>query len=229
MIESLAGDSVPRVDSVQTTAIILLRYQPVLGAGAITGSIASDSIQVTFPGRQLTSQPTQSWPNDERALSIDQRTGHVTVEHQRTTTCTQETREFSRVGEELVLAVPNTVPNVDSWVDTVSRELCRGGVMLQVRQTNQYQLLKLVDTQPTATIYKIVRSTRSQLAGSGLQWQQPVEATGQATGIDTLTIDPATLRVTRITANSKLEIGFRSRFRDQRFLQTTRTEIDRRQ
>jgi hypothetical protein len=72
---------------------------------------------------------------------------------------------------------------------------------------------------------QIVRTTEVLITGSGSQWQQPVEASGHGTAVDTLMISISRSRLQSISGFTQLEMSFKSALRSQRFTQTTTTQI----
>jgi len=65
------------------------------------------------------------------------------------------------------------VPISKTLVDTLTREICRGGVLLHMTQITRSELAPYSKTDSTAG-YRVIRFTETQLSGTGLQWQQSV-------------------------------------------------------
>ena len=223
------GDSLPRTDSIETTALLATTFQatPPRQSIRVTTRIDSLVVRPLMPNAQspsTSSQQSQSYASDLRTLEIDPTTGRI-ISHDEPSTCTQDTRDAILRGDEVLPRIPQQRARIRSWSDTTSRQLCRGGLQLEVSQVAHYDLLTTDDTVDA----QLIRSVESRLAGKGVQWRQPVEATGHATAIDTFFISRSTNRIERVASNSQTEINFQSSRRNQRFTQSMSTRIQRRQ
>lgn len=223
VIHSIAGDSIPRVDSSRITAVLSATFQAPVGQRTQVTTRA-DSLQVvTLPNTSIT-QTVESWPNSEWILTIDSRNSQVQLINEPVPrTCGHETRESPLRGNEIVPVISPEAPKRQSWSDTATYRICRGGIEFVVGQMTHYRVL--ASGAETGISYSLLRTSESQLTGSGLQWQQAVHATGRSLGVDTLLIDRATGRLSRITGTARLEMKFQSARRNQEFFQQTQTEI----
>ena len=223
-IEATTGDSIPRIDSTQTTALLELEFQESADQQRRPVRARIDSIQVTFTNRSLiTNKTTEKWPSVEKDVAISFHSGQLIPNESLIPTCTQDTREGPVTGGEILLALPRWVPRIETWADTTSREVCRGGIRLHINQVSLYRLEQMPAIDSSA--YRIIRTTDSDISGHGTQWQQPVQAVGNASAVDTFTVTRATNRIAGLAGNSRLELAFRSPYRNQRFIQITHTEI----
>jgi hypothetical protein len=223
-IQSTAGDSVPRVDSVLVLARLAVAFQPSSAQQTIPVVAHIDSLHVTPApsGSSSAVQAAVSQPRVETNLVVDLRTGRILFSHEQMP-CPQQARELLVQGTETLPSIPPTVPIVTSWVDTTARQLCRGGVTLRITQIAHYQLVTQASNSNVS--HMIVRNTDSQIAGNGSQWQQMVQATGRSVAVDTFFIARSNSRITQILGSSRLEISFRSDRRSQQFLQVSQTQI----
>ena len=218
-IESTFGDSLPRFDSIQTTAVVTINFRQAVGETIAT--VTTDSTRAAFTSSSAAGRSMETWPNDTRAVVIDQTTGRTTMPTM-TGTCTQESRELPLLGTETIPVLPATTPITTSWVDTLTRELCRGGVLLRFRHTLRYRLEPMLGSE---FVYRVIRDTESEIMGNGRQWQQDVQATGRGAAADTFLIAKPSSRISHISGSSRLEISFRTALREQSFVQTTRTQV----
>ena len=223
-IQSTAGDSVPRVDSVQVVARLAIAFQPLSAQQTISVVAHIDSLQV-MPAANGSSSAIQAavlQPSVETNLVVDLRTGRILFSHEQMP-CTQQARELLVQGNETLPNISPGVPTVTSWVDTTVRQLCRGGVTLRITQVAHYQLVTRASSADVSHV--IIRNTDSQIAGNGSQWQQMVQATGRSVAADTFFIARSNNRIIQILGSSRLEISFHSERRSQQFLQVSQIQI----
>jgi hypothetical protein len=67
--------------------------------------------------------------------------------------------------------------------------------------------------------------TNVRVTGNGLQWQQPVQVSGEGAAIDTLLMGGIPPRLRQLSGQSQMELEFRSPMRTQRFLQRSASTI----
>jgi hypothetical protein len=223
-IQSTAGDSVARADSVQVVARLAIAFQPPSAQQTIPVVVHIDSLQVTAApnGSSSAVQAAVLQPRVETNLVVDLRTGHILFSHDQAP-CTQQAQEIVVQGNEILPNISPRVPTVTSWTDTTVRQLCRGGVTLRIAQVAHYQLVTQASSTTVSDV--IVRNTDSQITGSGSQWQQIVQATGRSVAVDTFFIARSNSRIIQVLGSSRLEISFQSERRSQQFLQVSRTQI----
>lgn len=223
-IQSTAGDSVPRVDSVQVVARLATAFQPLSAQQTIPVVVHIDSLQVTPApnGSSLTVQAAGPQPRVETNLVVDLRTGRILFSREQIP-CTQQAQELVVQGNETLPSISPGVPTPTSWTDTTVRQLCRGGVSLRITQVAHYQLVTQASSSNISHV--IVRNTDSRITGNGSQWQQMVQATGQSVAADTFFIARSNSRIVQILGSSRLEISFQSERRSQQFLQVSETQI----
>jgi hypothetical protein len=224
---STSGDSIPRTDSMHVTAVLSATFQASSSPGLIQVITQADSIQLaSIPNAGVIGSRIElsQRGRQQDTLEINRITGQVRSRPY-TRSCNQETIDPVFRGDEIIPAIPGRVPVSKSWVDTLTREICRGGIPLHMTQITRSELARNSKADSTAS-YQVIRFTETQLSGTGLQWQQPVEASGYGTTTDTLTISHSgSLRLQHVVTTSRVEIGFRSARRNQRFIQTVTTEI----
>jgi hypothetical protein len=223
-IQSTAGDSVPRVDSVQVVARLAIAFQPLSAQQTIPIVAHIDSLQVTpAPNGPLSVvQAAVLQPRIEINLAVDLKTGRIVFSHEQIP-CTQQARELVVQGNEMLPNISPQVPTVTSWVDTTVRQICRGGITLRITQAAHYQLITGASSSNVSHV--IVRNTDSQIMGNGSQWQQIVQAAGRSVATDTFFIARSNSRIVQILGSSRLEISFQSERRSQQFLQVSQTQI----
>jgi hypothetical protein len=223
-IQSTAGDSVPRVDSVQVVARLATAFQPLSAQQTISVVVHIDSLQVTpaLTGSSSAVQAAVLQPRVETNLVVDLRTGGIRFSQEQMP-CTQQVQELVVQGNETLPSISPAVPTAISWTDTTVRQLCRGGVTLRITQVAHYQLVTQASSSNISHV--IIRNTDSQIVGNGSQWQQIVQATGQSVAADTFFIARSNSRIIQILGSSRLEISFQSERRSQQFSQVSQTQI----
>lgn len=209
IIESLAGDSLPRTDSTQATATLSITFAR-LSEQLIRANVRTDSIRlvdatgaVTSAASTIQGYTIESTPN-----------GRVRYQRPVRSTCTSEQPTFLN-GDDILPAFPFTTPTPKMWVDTARYELCRGGVLLHVVRISEYRADE--STSGEDSLRKFIRTTVAAAKGRGVQWLQPVEANGTGTATDTLVIRHS--RLTTISGGAQSEFSFQSEFRKQQFRQ----------
>lgn len=223
-IQSTAGDSIPRVDSVQVLARLAIEFHPLSVQKLIPVVVHIDSLQVA-PAPNGSSSAVQTavlQPRVEKNLVVDPTTGRIVFSHEQAR-CTQQAQEPVVQGNETLPSIPPRVPTTTSWTDTTVRQLCRGGITLRITQVADYQLI--TQTSGSNISHIIVRNTHSQISGDGSQWQQIVQATGQSLATDSFFIARSNSRIVQVSGITRLELSFQSERRNQQFLQVSQTQI----
>ena len=225
--QSIAGDSIPRTDSVRVLAVLSATFQAGSSPQLTQVVTHADSIQLTSTSNvgamgarvELNRRDTQ-----QDTLEIDRITRRARPKRHMQS-CTQETIDPIFRGDEIIPAIPERVPVSRTWVDTLTRQICRGGIPLRITQIARYEVAPRGGADSAAS-YRIIRVTETQVSGTGMQWQQSVEASGRGAATDTLTIAQyGSPRLQHVVTTARTEIGFRSPRRNQQFIQTVTTQI----
>ena len=219
-VQSIAGDSIPRTDSVRVTAVLTATFSGDPAQRVVDATLKADSIIVTAqPGSTTPSSlQTQFVP-----LRLDRPSGRITSPRAVLAECTQETQDVVFHGDEIVPALLREGSASRSWADTSTSEVCRGGLRLQLARIARYRVEAPTPTQPTQTT--VVRVTDVRVSGNGVQWQQPVQVSGEGAAVDTLFVGGIPPRLRQLSGQSQMELEFRSPMRTQRFLQRSATVI----
>src|SRR5688572_8471763 len=211
-----AGDSHPRTDSSQVSAVLSAFFTPLTDQ-VTRADVRIDSISTVTSGS--TTQSPGVIHTYQIGIGLD---GRLLIQRPRgSMSCTLE-QPTILTGEEIFPVVPAMSVIPQSWSDTARFELCRGGIRLNVTRIAQYRRAPIISPQENPSIH-IIRSTRTAFEGQGTQWQQAVEATGKATTVDTLIFSSSRLLST--SGETHLDLRFRSQFRAQEFRQVSRTEL----
>ena len=225
--QSIAGDSIPRIDSVRVMAVLSATFQAGSSPQLVQAITQADSIRLTsMPNVGVAGARVELSQRGKQqdTLEIDRTTGRARAK-QHARSCDQETIDPMFRGDEIIPAIPERVPVSKTWADTLTRQSCRGGIPLRVTQIARYELAPRSDGDSAAS-YRIIRVTETQVSGTGIQWQQSVEASGHGITTDTLTISQhGAPRLQRVATTSRAEIGFRSARRNQQFIQTVTSQI----
>jgi len=228
VIQSIAGDSIPRLDSTRIQATVFATFSNDQETGK-RAEVFTDSVVVTTAGLNTAPQ-TASFPPQRYLIEIDPRSGQIRRERDRTSVCTVDSVTPLFVGDEVIPMIPATALTARAWVDTTRYHICRGGIQLDVTRIARYQVIAEPTTPPTGTekLASIIRTSDISLKGQGLQWEQRVQASGAGTSSDTLAValDPA--RLQSVASHARLEIEFQSDTRRQRFVQRSETQINSR-
>ena len=216
VVQVIVGDSIPRVDSTQITAILTASYS---GDQAVTVTIRADSIRLITGTSQARSVQTQF-----TSSQLDRRSGKLltSVAPSPSFDCTLITTDLTFRGDEVTPVIPEADLTMSSWTDSSSYELCRGGIRLLVNRKTRYHVdeATMISGQR-----RILRATDLHLTGRGIQWQQPVQVTGTGSAIDTLTIGGTPTRVQVIAGTAQVKFDFTSALRRQTFIQSTIVSI----
>jgi len=209
-IRVATGDTIPRADTSIVTAVVSVIFEaPVRDNLTTQARITSDSIMVRTGINSIVRSNSRT-----DILKINTGTGKVRSTDSQNLPCTIQTQDALIRVDDIVPSLPTT--RVTTWSDTVIRHICRAGIQLETHRVASYQL------DSAANEARILRTTTTTFTGRGVQWDQPVESTGQSSSIDTLFFDPITRRrITHIQGSTRLQLNFRSQLRNQQFEQLT--------
>jgi hypothetical protein len=224
VVESVTGDSLPRVDSARALAQLSIAFSKVPD-GRIRVDAQVDSIRInTIPPA---ARAGQAGVVSEFYVVLGPRSRVTRQQPTQSPTCTLEQATTFLTGEEVLPALPVLSPIPTVWTDTTRVELCRGGVPLRITRIAQYRPDQSeFPAQTQAPSFRFIRSTRVTVQGQGIQWQQPVEVTGHGTSTDTLMIVAS--RLSTISGQGSLELFFQSQFRSQQLRQTSHVQFQAR-
>ena len=209
--------SLKQTDSSRISAVLTVSLPEVSSQGLQLITTRAESLSIFTQPSLITS----TRPTEEHSAILTQKTQKVQITRQ-DERCTQQTNEFLFRGDELIPIVLRENTDRLSWMDTTNFQICRGGIQLQITRVTHYH----VDTQSISqSDLRITRSTTAQIHGQGFQWQQPIQAVGQLTGMDTLIFASSSRRLSSIHGTAQLELEFRSSHRVQNFRQSTNTAI----
>jgi len=213
---ALAGDSTPRADSSLVVGILIATLSVSPSRNTVLARVESDSVTVTTGSG--TSVPIS--PGELFLFTIDTRTGQVVQTNRQTTPdCGSSISDSSPIYGREVL--PNiSIPATQAWADTVHTSMCRGGALLTVTRIASYTHLQSPDS-----VKQLLRLTQFHIAGTGRQWDQKIEVSGEGSSLDTLRLSGFPIRLTQITGRSQVRFVFRTQLRVQEFLQTSTTHI----
>jgi len=219
-VQSIAGDSIPRTDSVRITAVLMATFSGDPTQRVVDATLKADSIIVAAqPGSTAPSSlQTQFVP-----LRVDRSSGRITSPRAVLAECTQETQDVVFHGDEIVPAVLRDGSASRSWADTSTAAVCRGGLRMQLARIARYRVEASVPGQLAQTT--VIRVTDVRVTGNGVQWQQPVQVSGEGAAVDTLFVGGVPPRLRQLSGQSQMELEFRSPMRTQRFLQRSATTI----
>ena len=222
-IQLLANDSTARTDSTQVTAVLTATFSTVSGRQIIEATLKADSILVVT---QPLSTPLSSFQTQFIPLQLDPATGRFLSPRPVVTECNQATLDFIFHGDEVIPAIRNTNKSAPPWTDTTASQICRGGMRIQSTRVSRYSIDQSFPSVTSTT--QLVRITDIRMSGTGVQWQQAVQVSGEGTSIDTLVITGTPPRVQQLSGTSQLLLEFRSAMMTQRFLQTSTASITKR-
>ena len=215
VIESIVGDSNPRIDSSYVNSVVSAEFTADVSQSQIQAVVHIDSTRLTTS------------PGQPRYFGAVQYTFAISQSGQ-----IQNTSTPSRVcgmepdnpitGAEILPRFPVTSLVTELWRDTTAYELCRGSVLLQARRVATYRRVTSYDATSGS---QFIRQSHLTFTGRGNQWGQPVEATGSGDSVDTLTLSSTPPRLTRITGSGRLELRFASQFRSQTLQQISQLQI----
>lgn len=213
---ALAGDSTPRADSSLVVGNLIATLSVSPSRNTVLARVESDSVTVTTGSG--TSVPIS--PGELFLFTIDTRTGQVVQTNRQTTPdCGSGISDSSPIYGREVL--PNiSIPATQAWADTVHTSMCRGGALLTVTRIASYTHLQSPDS-----VKQLLRLTQFHIAGTGRQWDQKIEVSGEGSSLDTLRLSGFPIRLTQITGRSQVRFVFRTQLRVQEFLQTSTTRI----
>lgn len=208
------GDTTPRVDTTSVSALMSATFRPI-GTNNLTiqAIITADSVAI-----RTGSSASVQLPAHVDTIRINAATGKHALSSQPTTSCNVQTQEAMIRVDDLVPVVFPT--GKTTWTDTLLWQVCRAGIQLQAHRVTAYQF------DSTAAEIRLLRRSVTTFSGRGIQWNQPVESTGQSVSTDTLLLDlTSRQRIQEIRGVTQLQVSFQSYLRNQQFDQSTQLLI----
>ena len=216
VVQVVGGDSTHRVDSSRIAGVLTTSFTIGPKRTAVTARVQPDLFSLTV-GTGTSTPLVTSGPF---IFTIDTQTGQVAPNATRPLQdCSQASADnFSLDGREVIPSI--RLPRVDTWKDTLQTVTCRGGALLAVTRIASYTR----GQAPDSTV-QLLRSTDFRITGSGYQWGQRIEVSGEGTSIDTLGMGGSPLRLREIRGKSQASFVFRAPLQTQEFTQTTTTHL----
>lgn len=217
IVQAAGADSTHRADSSRIAGILIASFAASSRQNAVTARVQTDSLSLTVPGGTSTPFATA----DPFTFIIDTQTGQVAPNTDRALqNCSQiSTDNIPLDGREVIPSI--RLPRVNTWADTLRTATCRGGALLIVKRTALY-----TQTQVSDSTVQLLRSTQFQITGSGYQWGQKIEVSGEGTSTDTLGMGGFPLRLREVRGNSRANFLFQAPSRTQEFTQTAITHVE---
>jgi len=204
IVDPLLGDSIHPIDTTHVRSLVLIEFTRINQGAPVSALVHIDSIALQHGNNASTSLPRYV-----NSFTISQ-DGKVQANSK--TDCLSTSSEQVIRGTEILPFF--TQFSEATWTDTSVVITCRSGVPIVLERVMTYSIIQKNDT--TADLF---RHTYVTAKGTGIQWQQKVDVTGEGTANDTLGITLG--RVRHISGTSYLDLVFTSALRTQRYRQTT--------
>jgi len=220
VVQTMMGDSIPRVDSSRLIAILSAKYSLVPQSRFVQALVTTDSVTLwSFANAGI---PAVILPNQSYSMNIDPLIGKITIGHD-VRACTQENDDGPLHGDEITPSIPSG--GAQFWVDSSTYSVCRGGVLFRFARVASYRRDTASAPPAGDSLARVFRTVDLLVAGTGSQWQQAVEVTGHGISVDTLMIHTKRLQLHSTSGAGRLELSFKSALRLQHFVQITTTRI----
>ena len=214
----LTGDSLLRRDSTQISSRIAVTFNTLYNRDQVAAIVRIDSTIL----RSSNSITPVSLPSSVFSFTVDRGTGRVVPdEPQSSPSCSEGVIAMPFYGTEVVPTVHPRMP--ERWSDTTRLQTCRGAILLTLTRIATYSTAGKSSMDPT----QLLRTSQVVVSGSGYQWSQKVDISGDGIGTDTLSFNAAG-RLERISGTSSLTLMFRSPFRTQQFTQMVTSTVSSR-
>ena len=215
VIRITGGDSTHRVDSLHVTGTLTTTFAVGPIRNTVVAHVQSDSVAVATGSS--TSVPVS--PAGPLAFTIDTRNGRITPIEETRQNCASDSTDSSPIdGHEVLPGIH--IPIVQSWTDTLHTLACRGGVLLSISRVAVYTRLQSPDS-----VLRLLRLTQFQITGTGHQWDQRVEVSGEGIVTDTLRLSASPMQLQELSGGSETKFLFKTQLRTQEFIQTSATHI----
>lgn len=217
-IQSTLGDTVPRIDSTQVTAVLTAMFAADSTQALVNAITRVDSLQVRSP--TISYKPS---PHVEPiVVRIDRQTGRLLAHAPGSLDCTETTPELMFQGDEVTPVLLRSSVTKKTWTDTAIVTVCRSGILMRLTKERTSH----IDSQITSTNEtRVIRLTSLKVTGTGSLWHQRVSVSGHGTSTDTLILAGQPTRLQRVSTKSEMMLTFQSEIRTQRFLQLSSTTI----
>jgi hypothetical protein len=141
--------------------------------------------------------------------------------------CDSPAETLVATARDLIVPLPDRVILGSVWRDTVSSTACRGGVALTTTVVRQYEARGLAPYVGGQAL-ELARTTELTVTGSGAQYGQSVNVTGQGSGTATLLVDPGGGGLLKSMAETTAALTFTGPRGTTAFTQTARQAVERR-
>ena len=111
------------------------------------------------------------------------------------------------LASDIHVRIPVTVERGQTWSDSTSLAICRGGIPLTGTRVSRYQISE-VRAVRDSTIAKVSRQTTLMISGTGTQGTRHISVRGQGTSDTIFTFDVTAGRFLESTGQSVLQLSF---------------------
>jgi hypothetical protein len=148
-----------------------------------------------------------------------------------TSRCATPTAVARQIADLVTWVVPPVLVPGQSWSDTLSRMVCRGGVPVRLTSEARYTVAPNDSAAAARLSIRVMRNARSTFAGTGRIGEsvsfaaESVSITGELVATDTLTLSVATGAITSLSGGSELLLRVAPAGREERYRQRTRYQV----
>lgn len=125
---------------------------------------------------------------------------------------------------DLWLGAPARLARDQAWSDSTTFTLCRDSIPLVVRSTREFRVIG-AEVVEGETLLRVVRESRTTIAGEGMQFGEPLRIEAEGTGHLEFLVSLAGGEVVRAEGTSDLSMRMTGRRRVQLLRQAIRTTI----
>ena len=139
-------------------------------------------------------------------------------------TCDSMEETARALAGDLYIQIPVPVQEAQSWSDSTSLVLCRGGIPLTATRISRFYITEVRESRDSV-LAKVLRQTSLTITGSGTQSARRITVRGQGTSETAFTYDLRAGRFLESTGQSVLQLGFETIQQTEQVIQRSNSSV----
>ena len=139
-------------------------------------------------------------------------------------TCDSMEEAARIVAGDTYLQIPGPVERNQSWSDSTSVVVCRGGIPLTATRISRFRIDDVRESRDSV-VARVIRQTTLSVSGTGLQGTRQITIRGEGTSETAFTYDLRAGRFLESTGQSTLRIGFETIQQTEQIIQQSSSSV----